>query len=178
MNQEKIMILQMLQDGKITPDEAVKLMKSLDEKEKPRLTNKSIEEIRSDIGNAFGNLFTSLKDLGSSIVVNNLTETFEVDLEENIENLTDPIIDIKCVNGYIKIRKHDLDSVKIHVYCNYPEGMSIHNKEFYKFYIERNKIVFHPIYDNIAINLDVTIPRRIYDEIDVEGTNASIILRR
>lgn len=191
MNEEKIMILQMLQDGKITSEEAIKLLEALDEPDfeipeyeaaddsghKTRLTNKTLEEIGSDIGNAFSNLFTGLKDIGSSIGINNLTETIEMDLEENIQNLTDPIIDLKSVNGYIKLRKHELDTIKINIHCQYKEGTLTPHQEFYKFHIENNNIVFHPIYNNdIAINLDVSIPYQVYDEITLETTNGSIIV--
>lgn len=191
MNEEKIMILQMLQDGKITPEEAVKLMEALDEPDfeipdfeteeenqhKTRITNKTLEEIGSDIGNAFGNLFTSLKDIGSSIGINNLTETINVDLEKDIKDLVKPVIDLKSVNGYIKLRKHELEGIKIHIHCNYREGTFIPNGEFYKFYIEDNRIVFYPTYNSdISINLDVVVPSKIYDKITLETTNGSIII--
>lgn len=191
MNEEKIMILQMLKDSKITPEEAVKLMEALDEPgyemfddemfqdedKKNKFTNKTLEEVGSDISNAVGNLFNNLKSFGASIGINNLTENKEVDLEKYIGDLTNPMVDIKSVNGFIKLRKHDLDSIKINVYCRYKEGLISPNEEFYKFYIEGNRITFYPVYNHdISLTLDVQIPNKIYDEIILETTNDYIMI--
>lgn len=189
MNEEKIMILQMLQDGKITPEEAIELLEALDQPDfeipeyegdyssdgKTRFTNKSLEEIGSDIGNAFGNLFTNLKDIGSNIGINTLTEKLEIDLEKDISNMVDPIMDLKSVNGYIKVRKHEGDHIKIHLYCNYKEASLSAKGDFYKFNTEGNKVVFYPLYNSdIAINLDVLVPDRLYHEINLETSNGTI----
>lgn len=75
MHEDKIMILQMLKDGKVTAEETLKLLEFLDKEiYKSKFTNKTLEEIGSDIGNAFGNLFANLKDIGFSMGINNLTE--------------------------------------------------------------------------------------------------------
>lgn len=189
MKEEKIMILQMLQDEKITPEEAISLLEALDEEDfdipefeevheedhKTRLSNKTLEEIGIDIGNAFGNLFTNIKDIGSSIGINNLTETMELDLEEDLSNISSPIVDLKAVNGYIKLRRHEGDKVHINIFCRYKEGSHVPNRDFYKFYRENNRLVFYPLYNSdISINLDVKLPKKLYDEIILETNNSSI----
>lgn len=188
MKEEKIMILRMLQDGKITPEEAINLLEALDDEEdfeipedfhergpKSRLSNKTLEEIGTDIGNAFGNLFTSIKDIGSSIGINSLTESMELDLEEDISHISHPKIDLKSVNGSIKVRPHESDKVNISIYCRYKEGNNLSGRQFYKFYIEDNKLVFYPVYSSdISINLDVRLPDKYYDELVVETNNSSI----
>lgn len=83
MREEKIIILQMLEEGKITAEDAINLLQALDEADdKTKFTNKTLEEIGSDIGNAFANLFTSIKDMDYSMGINNLIETIELDLEK------------------------------------------------------------------------------------------------
>ena len=186
MNEEKIMILQMLQDGKISPEEAIKLMEALDEpdfkipEDEPKhkvLTNKTLDEIGSDIGNAFGNLFTSLKGIGSSLAINNLTEILEDHFELDTEDLTNPVLDFKSVNGYINLRKHSLDKIEINVYCKYREGLLTGKENPYKFYVEDNKIAFHPLYNNdISINLDIKVPIKLYSQISLQTSNDHIII--
>lgn len=65
MNEEKIMILEMLDDEKITAQEAIKLLEALDGQNykiaETKFTNKSLEEIGTDISNAFSNLIGQLK---------------------------------------------------------------------------------------------------------------------
>lgn len=197
MKEEKMMILSMLQEGKITPEEAVKLMEALEDLETPhtsketsyhqenkddkdknnRILNKTLDEIGSDISSALTSVFNGLKDIGNSIGINNNTSTINLDLEKDIADIQNPIIDLRAVNGSIILAQTTGNILLIKVTVQYKNGLLDNDKEFYKFFIEGNRIVFSPIYNNdVSIKLEVSLPKKDYTEIIVNSTNGKIII--
>lgn len=191
MKEEKLMILSMLESGKITSEEAVKLLEALEDLEEYRskdteghnineekyskITKKTLEEIGLDIGDAFSNMISGLKDFSSSFGFNINSETISIDLEKDISTIDYPIIDLKAVNGSIKLSTSSDDKIYIKVDSQYKNGLLDNNKEFYNFYTEGNRVVFTPIYKNdISIKLNVLLPDKLYSEIILNTTNGKI----
>lgn len=191
MKEEKLMILSMLEDGKITSEEAVKLLEALEDLEEfsskdtenkntsgdkyNKQIKKVIEEIGVDIGDAFSTMIDGLKGFGNSFGLNINSDTITIDLEKDLSAIERPIIDLKAVNGSIKVNKSDSDNLVIKVDCQYKNGLLDNNKEFYNFYNEGNRIVFTPIYKNdLSVKLSVLLPNKLYEEIILNTTNGKI----
>lgn len=189
MKEERLLILSMLKEGKISVDEATALLEALElksgdssskdkdfkEDKNKRLSHMTFEEIGSDIGNAISNMFDSLKDMGSNLGINLNSETIVLDLEEDLSQVENPILDFKSINGGITLNKWQKDNVSIKVTCEYKNGLLDNNEEFYKFYLEDDRLVFTPILNkDISIKLDVFLPNKDYKEIVLNTTNGRI----
>ncbi|MBU5439334.1 DUF4097 family beta strand repeat protein [Tissierella sp. MSJ-40] len=187
MREEKMMILSMLEEGKITSEEAVKLMEALEEvvtfsddtpieEKKDRLINmdktikkveeiekvikeqgKKVETLGSDIGNKISNMFSGLKDMGNSVNFTSNYETINTTLEKDISHMENPIIDFRGVNGNIIVNSWDQENLLIKVTCQYKYGKLNENDTFYNFYEDGNKIVFSP-----AFSSNISIRLEVY----------------
>ena len=189
MKEERLLILSMLKEGKINVEEATELLAALennnsdsntkdkdfkDDKHK-RLSNMTFEEIGSDIGNAISNMFDGLKDMSGSFGFNFNSETITFDLDEDLSSIENPILDLKSVNGSINLNKWQKDNISIKVTCEYKNSLLDNNKDFYKFYLEGDKVVFTPNFNkDISIKLDVFLPNKVYKEIILNTTNGKI----
>lgn len=176
MKEERMMILTMLEEGKISSEEALKLLDAIDDipdeiSEKLIITEEEIGEKKVniektmdkvektlkekgkkvsgfgvDIGNKISGLFDSMKDKGSTISFWGNYDTVTTTLEKDISHIEKPILDLKSVNGGISLKPWDKDSLLIKVNCNFKKGVLDENDTFYDFYEEDNKIVFKPIF--------------------------------
>ncbi len=190
-----MMILSMLEEGKITSEEAIKLMEALEDVEIPRKTNDSkeekndkfkekkfskpifntLEDIGSDIGNALSNMFDSLKDMGNSFNFMGNYETITTDLDMDISHIENPSLDLRAVNGSIRLRPNYENKLFIKVICQYKNGLILPNEPYFDFYMNGNKIIFNPKYNSsISIKLDVSLPEKHYDEITLNSSNGKI----
>ena len=192
-----MMILSMLEDGKITAEEAVKLIDALEEEEKHfdeerkskdtssqkdgyrfdfKDTFNSLEDIGSDIGNALTNMFDGLKDFSSSFGKYNY-DTTTTKLEMDLVDIENPSLDLKAINGDINLQPHDSDTLSITVICQYKKGLLAANEPYFDFNNIDGKISFMPKYNsNISIKLDVYIPRKHYDEVKLNTTNGKVYI--
>ena len=192
MKEEKIMILSMLKEGKITTEEALNLIEAL-ENENVNKTNKgknqkedfkeektskfefnNLEDIGSDISNALSSMFSGLKDIGNSIGLKGY-ETLTSHIDKDISNIENPILDLKAINGNITVRPWTSPNIVIKVTCQYKNGLFNKDDKFYNFEIENNKVIFYPTHTNgVNIKLDVSIPNKKYEEIILNSTNGKI----
>ena len=171
-----MMILTMLEEGKISSEEALKLLdaiddipdelskeliiteeekgekkvnieKTMDKVEKTlKEQGKKVGDFGVDIGNKISGLFGSMKDKGNSMNFWGNYETVNTTLEKDISHIDVPILDLKSVNGGISLEPWDKDSLLIKVTCNYKKGLLDENSIFYDFYEEDNKMVFRPTF--------------------------------
>lgn len=208
MKEEKMMILSMLEEGKITSEEAIKLMEALEEKEAFDIDEKgnsnftehkngektifkdkfnSLEDIGSDIGNALSNMFDGLKDINPSNVLDGLKDigtsfgfkynydTTTTDLEMNLDDIENPSLDLRGINGDINVRPTDKNVLSINVTCQYKKGLLVANEPYFDFTNIDGKITFTPKYNsNISIKLDISLPEKTYNEIKLNTTNGKI----
>ena len=190
-----MMILSMLEEGKITSQEAIKLMEALEDIEFPRESQNmkedknekyeekkvskpifnSLEDIGSDIGNALSSMFDGLKSIGNPFSFIGNYETIVTDLDMDLGKIENPSIDLKAINGSIKLRSIDGDKIIIKSTCKYKNGLLNLNEPYFDFYMDENKIIFNPKYNSsISISLDVFIPEKDYDEIILNSSNGKI----
>lgn len=197
MKEEKMMILAMLEEGKITSEEAIKLLEALEdidiprdfvEDEKKEKDNENfqekifskpifntLEDIGSDIGNALSNMFDGLKDVGNSFGFRSNWDTISRDLDFDLSNIENPSLDLRAVNGRIRLRPTDNDKLLIKVNCQFKNGLISPGEDFFNFYTDGNKVIFSPKYNsNISIKLDVSIPEKNYNEILLNSSNGKI----
>lgn len=190
-----MMILAMLEEGKITSEEAIKLMEALEAEEsflseKDRDSRKenykdeekfnfkdtlnSLEDLGSDIGNALSSVFDGLKDFSSSFVKHNY-DTITSHLEMDLAGLENPSLDLRSVNGDINLKASKDHSLSIDVTCQYKKGLLVANEPYFDFVNMDGKISFSPKYNsNISIKLDVSLPEKHYDEIKLNTSNGKI----
>ena len=200
MKEEKMMILSMLEEGKITSEEAIKLMEALEDMETSKNNNdftnqknendfreekfgipifNTLEDIGSDIGNALSNMLNGLKDVGSPFGFRYNYDTITTDLDMDISHIENPSLDLRAINGSIVLRSSSENQILIKAVCQYKNGLLSDNEPYFDFYIDGNKIIFSPKYNsNISIKLDVSLPDKNYDEIVLNSTNGKIDLDR
>lgn len=197
----------MLEEGKITSEEAIELMEALDEveipkkpieldedksKSNPKRHSKQIFETLEDIGNDIGNaledignefgstfskMFDGLKDVGTNFNFKGNYETVVTDLDMDLSNVENPSLDLRAVNGNIKLKPIDGDKVIIKSTCQYKNDILDADEPYYDFYMDNNKLIFNPKYNSgISIKLDVCFPRKDYDQIVLNSTNGKIDL--
>lgn len=205
MKEEKMMILSMLEEGKITSEEAIKLMEALEDMEMPKKSieldeekantsskksskqlfetlgdigndiGNALEDIGNDLGNTFSKMFDGLKDAGTSFNFKGNYETIVTDLDMDLSNIENPSLDLRAVNGNIRIRPKDGDKVIIKSTCQYKNGLLAPNEPYFDFYMDKNKLIFIPKYNsNISIKLDVSLPEKHYNEITLNSSNGKI----
>lgn len=193
MKEEKKMILKMLEEGKISSEEAIKLLDALDDgssqdedkwdkskKEKQdsyklKETFETLEEIGSDIGNALSDVFDGIVDFGSSFTMKSNYESITNKLEMDLSEIESPTLDLKAVNGHINLRPIEGETLYIKVSTEYKKGLLSENETYFDFDREDEKIIFSPSYNNnISIKLDVSLPERHYKEILLNTSNGKI----
>lgn len=196
MKEEKLMILSMLEEGKITSEEAIELLEALEDVEissehkafteedsqdtiKEENISKSkfnsLEDIGSDITSALSNMFSGLKDIGNSFNFRGNYETITTDLDMDLSNIENPSLDLRAINGNIRLRPKDGNKIFIKSTCQYKNGLILQDEPYFDFYMDGNKVVFNPKYNSsISIKLDVFLPEKSYDEIILNSSNGKI----
>lgn len=205
MRDEKMMILSMLEEGKITSEEAVKLLEALEESENfieyeyiedveekfidldktkekvaelEKLFKEKGEKVESfgvDLGNKLSNMLNNLVSKGSSISFLGDYKVINTEVEKDISHLINPIIQLKSINGGITVKNWEKDKLLIKVNYHYKNKNTVKDDKFYKLYEEDNKLIFEPIYtSNVMIKLDVYLPNRYYEKMDLKTTNGKI----
>lgn len=203
MKEERMMILSMLEQGKISSEEAVELLDALEEdfnpnesvnKEKQQKINKDkakrvvddfekalkkqgkkMEDFGVELGNKLSGLFSGIKEKGNPINILNDYESINTSLERDISHLENPTIDFESTNGNITLNTWEKDSISIKINCKYKNGLIDRNDGFYDFYEEENRLIFKPEFSSdIMINLDVYLPDKPYRKIKLETSNGKI----
>lgn len=194
MREEKIMILSMLEEGKITSEEAIELMEALEINEERNFIDannfeekfsefnesikkqgKKVESFGANLGNTISKLINNIVDKSTSINLSQEYETFHTKLEKNIGDIENPIIELESINGSINVRKWDRNSLFIDIECKYKDKSIDNIEDFYSFYEDGNKLSLVPIYsNNIMIKLDVNLPNKCYDKIKLKTSNGRI----
>ncbi|NLX61840.1 MAG: DUF4097 family beta strand repeat protein [Tissierellia bacterium] len=202
MKEEKRMILSMLEEGKITTEEALELLEAIEETEgsfsydnseeyidsKEKIKEeirKSAEEIRnnarktegfgSNLGSLISNIVNSIVDKSTSFNLSGLYETINTKIEKDISNIENPIIDLEALNGSINARSWDKDKISMDITIKYRNKDFPNATDFYKFYEEDNVFRFRPIHrNNLIISLDINLPNKYYEEIILKTSNGKV----
>lgn len=189
MQEERMMILEMLKEGKITSEEALKLMDALEdepifeEKESKREKDfksafDALEDIGSDIEGALSKMFDGLKDFNPQFGFKSNYESITTNLDMDISDMESPSLNFRGVNDSITIRPIEGNTLFIKVTCHYRTVLLSANEPYFDFTREGNTIVFNPKYkNNISIKLNISLPEKHYDEITLKTSNGKIDLR-
>lgn len=204
MKEEKRMILSMLEEGKITADEAMELLEALDETEAnftydrtleeeyidkkeaiKKEIRKNAEEIRENVrkiegfganlGNLISNIVNNIVDKSISFNLNGLYETMSTKIERDISSIENPVIDLEAINGNINAKSWDQDKISMEITIKYRNKNFSSVNDFYNFYEEGNVLRFKPTHrSNLLISLDVNLPNKYYEEVMLRTSNGKI----
>lgn len=186
MNEERKMILKMIEDGKISADEGAKLLKAIGPQEEEQKHTKESESYSEHtaptykVGQFVETLIQKVKDMdfdfnfGSSEEVSHVFEQAEVDPST---------LDVHVRNGEITFQTWDRNDVKIdcraHVYraSNVQEATDKLMRETY-FSVDNDKLTFKSERADIKANLVIYVPATDYKGVwmttfngDVKGEN-------
>lgn len=194
MNDERKMILQMLEEGKISSDEAMELLdainnsKSNDEKsfEKEfteKVTNfadKSVD-FGTKMAKGFIDVIDKFPEFASSTIDNigdvfsGNYETINSQLEYDIENFENIDLDIEAINGNITLDSAEENKITIDIIYKYRAGSLEKGEPFYNSNFKDNLLFFEPIKrKNNSMSLNIKMPDILYNNIKLKTSNASI----
>lgn len=201
MDDERMMILSMLEEGKITSEEAIKLLDALGENDS-NIHFETYEETEENIekknkknsttknftfqgkkANDFGsNIENLISDMVNNIVNKSLSfgltgtyETVNKKIEKDISNIENPILDFNTINGSIKVEPWDEEKISLDITCAYKKNKSNKEDVPYNFYEEGRVIKFEPTnVKNTTISLKAKIPNKHYEKIILNTKNGSI----
>lgn len=199
MKEEKMMILSMLEEGKITSEVAIRLIEALEDGEIPKFHEEDeidqnydyekstipntpifngLEDLGSDISSALTNMFNGFKDMNYSFGFRGNSETISEDFDLDLD-FEDPSLDLNAVNGSIILNQIDGNKLRIRALCQYKMGFFRQNNEsFYNFIVEENRVIFKPKYNNnISVTLEVSLPRKHYNEVLLNSSNGRITVK-
>lgn len=178
MRDEKLMILTMLEEGKITSQEAIKLLEALEETDyfmdygtnedeeksinleqaKENLIEalekniedrkEKIENIGIDIGNKLANAFNNLLGTGNLFNLSGNYKVINTQLEKDISHLDEASLVVKSINGKIDVKSWGEDKLLIKITYRYKNNSFTQDNSFYELYEEDNRIIFKPLYTN------------------------------
>lgn len=188
MSEEKLMILNMLKEGKITQEEALKLLdaigekNSLNDEKTKKASDMSFNEMASKIGSAIESALYKVSDSLSNIdfdykIFNNYTGSITKSIRiDNIENKIN--LYIKNRNDKVQISQWDKDYVEAIAYIYYDE------KEYsrdYEFLIHTESEQNHYIgidteksNKGYSAKITVNIPKSLIENLKIETTNSKI----
>lgn len=197
MSEEKKMILNMLREGKITDEEALKLLdaianKSQNSEEQENINtekfesnvNNFVNKILSGIekglnkaGEAINNLDIDLSSLSFSDIKYNGNATKTT----RIENIDDKInLFLNNPNGKIQVYKSTNDFVEIVEIVNFDESLYNQNSEFLQYKTEENNhyygIDINKNNKNFTSQLIVTVPDEKIENLKAKSSNSKIMI--
>lgn len=221
MSDERIMILRMLKEGKITEEEAAKLLDVLDntsnlnesmDKKSPSNENNNWEEdfetkidklgtklekkfdkfgenfgekigkMSENFSEGAGSLTDKVMDIVDSFMEKgdfaNILGNYETKnetLELEINDLENPILDIKSINGNISLNPWSKDHIFVKAVCHLKKNKVSTDQKIMDLRKSGNRIILEPLFDsNIGVKLDISVPLKDYNEIKILTTNGKI----
>lgn len=179
MNDEKIIILNMVEQGKISADEALKLLEAINLKEK-NLNGFSVDNMDVNL-NLKKSINTVFKNIGfdndtvnnSRYLMRNESITIELKDEER------PSLHFNSINDDIKVDTWDNNYIDINIRIKYREDLYREDDNFFNLIQDDERIIFYPNFNNaISIYLDLFIPDREYKDLVFTSANGSIDIQK
>lgn len=190
MSEERKMILTMVEEGKITSEEAIELLDALEEnfindgfsdykeKEVKNIEVDFKDNLGANIGENISDMVHSIVDMGLSFGNWGPSQTTDITLEKDISHIENPQLYFKATNGSIKVIPWDKNNILLNVSYKHRKNTDLKNNSFYNFIEDGNRIIFEPTslkkFKISSIKLEVFIPKKNYDEIYLTTSNASI----
>lgn len=190
MSDEKKIILRMLKEGKITEEEAITLLDSIKDNNKPKNDFSQFESnIIEKITQAATKIGKKSQEMINSFDFEDINIKFNSNLEqktkaerivsENIIGVENPELEITNRNGKIVVETWDNEEIEAKSDINYDERFVSSNHNFIKIQRQDNKVIIEPDYEKATpkhfdMNVKVSIPKRFFENITLSSTNANI----
>lgn len=192
MSEERKMILEMLKEGTISNEEAIRLLDAIGEGEKKsRFQDKdsSTEKLLNGISSLINGAMSAATTVVESIDFDHLDFTSKTNAKVekskriSIEGLDLPQIQIDNQNGMVEVEVVE-DELVDEVFCEatiqYNNKYYAEDYDFLELILEENLLKIqirrdaHGAYGNINANLKVRLPKRAYESVRVTTTNAKV----
>lgn len=175
MNNEKMMILNMIEQGKISSEEGIKLLEALNN---GHVDNSSIldsiEDLGNDFGRSFNTIFTNLENFKNSVISKGY-DILNPKLNMEIKDLEKVNLYLNSINGDITLNSWDKDYISLELRIMYRQDIYNKDDEFFKFSKDKNSIIFIPLHQNdISISIEAFIPDIKFEDITLASSNGKI----
>lgn len=188
MSDEKKLILKMLQEGKITEDEAITLLDSIKDKKKATRTNTDFDSLINKISETASKIGKKSQEMVSNFDFEDFTNMFTVTdqknkverlASENIIGLENPSLYVENQSGKIKISSWDNEEIQVTADVSYDDRFIADTYDFISIRREDDKVYIEPNYDSVSgryfsINLSIALPEKHFKEISLKSTNANL----
>ncbi|WP_054251417.1 DUF4097 family beta strand repeat-containing protein [Neofamilia massiliensis] len=188
MSDEKKLILKMLQEGKITEDEAITLLDSIKDKKKATRTNTDFDSLINKISETASKIGKKSQEMVSNFDFEDFTNMFTVTdqknkaerlASENIIGLEEPSLYVENQSGKIKIYSWDNEEIQVTADVSYDDRFIADTYDFISIRREDDKVYIEPNYDSVSgryfsINLSIALPEKHFKEISLKSTNANL----
>ena len=186
---EQDQILEMLQKGKITVEEAKELLNALSY-EDPVKKNKNVisfdvdkakeglQDIEKNVNDFIKSTFSTLFDRDFTFQIKGKFDLFQKLFKVDVSKMESPELFIYNKNGSVKLEETDEDELNINVKVYYKNMENFDDSSFFSFENEDDKIIFKSKKpsdkEQFYLEVLVKIPKKEFSNVLVETTNASI----
>lgn len=186
---EQDQILEMLQKGKITIEEAKELLNALSY-EDPVKKNKNIisfdvdkakeglQDIEKNVNDFIKGTFSTLFDRDFTFQIKGKFDLFQKLFKVDVSKMESPELFIYNKNGSVKLEETDEDELSLNVKVYYKNMENFDDSSFFTFENEDDKITFKSKKpsdkEQFYIEVLVKIPKKEFSNILVKTTNATI----
>ena len=188
MSDEKKLILRMLQEGKITEDEAITLLDSIKDKKKATRSNTDFDSLINKISQTASKIGKKSQEMVSNFDFEDFTNMFTITdqknkaerlASENIIGLDKPSLYVENQSGKIKIYSWDNEEIQATADVSYDDRFIADTYDFISIRREDDKVYIESNYDSVSgryfsINLNIALPEKHFKEISLKSTNANL----
>lgn len=202
MSEERKMILKMLKDGKISEDEALKLLDAIgqnDEKVYEGNTTNSFAESTQNLANKIvSGVDKILKKTGEKLNSIDIAYDFDIDLGDSrnysfsrfksktnkrkvieVKDLESPNLLVNNTNGKIKVDTWDMDYIEVNASVTFNEKYVNESYDFVEDYVNGDNVEIRVAHHNskkqpFNVDLDIYVPKKRYGNVDVRSTNGLV----
>lgn len=188
---EQDQILEMLQKGKITVEEAKELLNALSY-EDPVKKNKNVisfdvdkakeglQDIEKNVNDFIKGTFSTLFDRDFTFQIKGKFDLFQKLFKVDVSKMESPELFIYNKNGSVKLEETDEDELNINVKVYYKNMENFDDSSFFTFENEDDKITFKSKKpsgkEQFYLEVLVKVPEKEFSNILVETTNAPIFV--
>ncbi|MCM3714627.1 DUF4097 family beta strand repeat-containing protein [Halalkalibacter oceani] len=193
--EERKMILKMIEDGKITAEEGLKLLEAIDKGEKEQQETGVSTKVNWDEGESYRKrarqTTTSAANMFTSFIESTIQKIKDVDLDFNfgpaieIDHIfqhresSPTALDISLENGSLSFQPWDEPDVRIECQAKvYRVKDSEEARRFFlqqsTFRVNENKLMFHTKTKSMKVQATVYVPRTTFDHIKLYTFNGQI----
>lgn len=194
MSEEKKIILRMLKEGKISEEEAIKLLDSISDDKK--IDKDNLKSEASDFVEKIYNAALKFGEKSQEVIGSINFDDFSLDdlnlnfkgsknaeaervVTESVEEIENPKLKIKNDNGKIRLYAWDNEEVEVRATVVYDDKYISSNYSFVTMEKDGDTIEIAPDYDransrHFNMNMAIAIPKKKFESIVLETQNSNI----